>query len=149
MDLGTRMDTLRFLIRDRDTKFVDAFDAVFRAADIEIITTPPQAPRANAICERLVGTLRREVLDQTLIVNEAHLRNVLDEYTKHYNGHRPHWTLGQHPPAGNGPGRRVRDRRVRCEGRRRAGRLAHTPLPDGAPALHPSSGAGAVAGDRS
>ncbi len=57
MDLGTRMDTLRFLIRDRDTKFVDAFDAVFRAADIQIITTPPQAPRANAICERLVGTL--------------------------------------------------------------------------------------------
>ena len=67
MDLGTRMDTLRFLIRDRDTKFTDAFDAVFRAADIQIITTPPQAPRANAICERLVGTLRREALDRTLI----------------------------------------------------------------------------------
>ncbi len=99
MDLDARMDTLRFLIRDRDTKFTDAFDAVFRAADIQIITTPPQAPRANAICERLVGTLRREALDRTLITGERHLRRVLDEYTRHYNGHRPHWALGQRPPA--------------------------------------------------
>jgi transposase InsO family protein len=70
MDLGTRLDTLRFLIRDRDTKFTGALDAVFRAADIEIIRTPPQAPRANAICERLIGTLRRELLDRTLIAGE-------------------------------------------------------------------------------
>jgi transposase InsO family protein len=99
MDLGARMETLRFLIRDRDTKFVDAFDAVFRSADIEIIKTPPQAPRANAICERLVGALRRELLDRTLIASERHLRRMLDEYTRHYNGHRPHWTLDQQPPA--------------------------------------------------
>jgi putative transposase len=99
MDLGTRMDTLRFLLRDRDTKFVDGFDAVFHACGIGTVKTPPQAPRANAICERLVGTLRRELLDRTLILNEQHLRRVLDEYTKHYNDHRPHWTLGQHPPA--------------------------------------------------
>jgi putative transposase len=99
MDLGTTMDTLQFLIRDRDTEFVDAFDALFRAADVEIITTPPQAPRANAICERVVGTLRRELLDRTLIVNEQHLRRVLDVYATHYNGHRPHWALDQHAPA--------------------------------------------------
>jgi putative transposase len=98
MDLDARMDTLRFLIRDRDTKFTGAFDAVFRAADIQIITAPPQAPRANAICERLVGTLRREILDRTLVVNEQHMRRVLAEYTRHYNGHRPHWALDQRPP---------------------------------------------------
>jgi putative transposase len=98
MDFGTRMDPLRFLVLDRDTKFVAGFDAVFHAADIKIITTAPQAPRANAICERLVGTLRRELLDRTLITGEQHLRHVLDEYTKHDNDHRPHWALGQHPP---------------------------------------------------
>src|SRR5918994_3079076 len=99
MDLGTRMHTRRFLLRDRDTKFVDGFDAVFHACGIGIVKTPPQAPRANAICERLVGTLRRELLDRTLILNQQHLRRVLDEYTKRYNDHRPHWTLGQHAPA--------------------------------------------------
>jgi hypothetical protein len=62
---------------------------VFEACGIEIIRTPPQAPRANAICERLVETLRRELLDRTLIVSEQHLRRVLNEYTTHYNDHRP------------------------------------------------------------
>jgi transposase InsO family protein len=98
MDLGTRMDTLRLLIRDRDTKFVAGFDAVFDACRIQVITTPPQAPRANAICERLVGTLRRELLDRTLIAGERHLRRVLSEYATHDNSHRPHWSLGQIPP---------------------------------------------------
>ena len=64
------MDSLRFLIRDRDTKFTAAFDEVFRAADVRIIKSPPLAPRANAICERLIGTLRREVFDQMLIFIE-------------------------------------------------------------------------------
>jgi putative transposase len=99
MDLGTRMDTLRFMIRDRDTNFVAGFDAVFNACGMNIIKAPPQAPRANAICERLVGTLRRELLDRTLVVNEQHLRRVLDEYATHYYEHRPHQALGQHPPA--------------------------------------------------
>ncbi len=98
MDLGTRMDTLRILIRDRDTKFAAGFDAAFHAADIEIITSPPQAPRANAICERLVGTLRRQLLDRTLIINEQHPRPILDEYRTHYDGHRPHQALGQRTP---------------------------------------------------
>jgi len=102
-DLGTRMDTLRFLLRDRDTKFVVGFDAVFHACGIGTVKTPPQAPRANAICERLVGTLRRELLDQILIVNERHLRRVLAEYAAHYNRHRPHWTLRQQPPTAAQP----------------------------------------------
>ena len=59
MELAEGMGSLRFLIRDRDTKFIAAFDEVFRAGGVRIITTPPQAPRANAICERVAGTLRR------------------------------------------------------------------------------------------
>lgn len=99
MELGTRMQALRFLIRDRDTKFTTAFDAVFQADGLEIIRTPPQALRANAICERLVKTLRREVLDRTLIFSERQLSKILAEYRAHYNDHRPHQSRGQRPPA--------------------------------------------------
>jgi transposase InsO family protein len=67
MDLGDRADHFRFLIRDRDGKFTAAFDAVFTGADIRIIRTPIRAPRANAITERFIGTLRRECLDHILI----------------------------------------------------------------------------------
>ncbi len=97
-DLGARLEEPRFLIRDRDTKFTAAFDAVFAADDIHIITSPVQAPRANAICERLIGTLRRELLDRLLVCNQTHLMKILDEYQRHYNRHRPHQSRGQHPP---------------------------------------------------
>ena len=97
-DLGSRLADLRFLIRDRDTKFTAAFDAVFAAEGVRIILGPPQAPRANAICERIVGTLRREVFDRLLVLNQAHLANVLDEYRVHYNRHRPHQSRAQRPP---------------------------------------------------
>jgi putative transposase len=98
MDLGERADRFRFLVRDRDARFTVAFDAVFAAAGVQVLKIPPRAATANAICERMVGTLRRELLDRMLIVNQAHLRRVLDEYLIHYNGHRPHRTLGQRPP---------------------------------------------------
>jgi putative transposase len=98
MDLGARMEALRFVIRDRDAKYTQAFDAVFHADDVQVTLSPPQAPRANAICERLIGTLRRELLDRILILGAGHLRRVLAEYTVHYNAHRPHQARNQCPP---------------------------------------------------
>jgi putative transposase len=99
MDLGQRAASVKFLIRDRAGQFTGSFDAVFTAERIRILASPPQAPRANAVCERLIGTLRRELLDRLLIVNEHHLRQVLTDYLQHYNTARPHRALGQLPPA--------------------------------------------------
>jgi transposase InsO family protein len=98
MDLGDRADRFRFLIRDRDSKFTAPFDAVFANADIRIIRTPVRAPRANAIVERFIGTLRRECLDHILIIGPRHLEAVLGEFAQHYNAHRPHRSLHQRPP---------------------------------------------------
>lgn len=105
MHLGDRADQLRFLLRDRDSKFTAAFDAVFAGADIRVIRTPIRAPRANAIAERFIGTLRRECLDHLLITGPRHLSLVLREYEQHYNRHRPHRSLHQRPPAGGTPPR--------------------------------------------
>ena len=99
MDLGQRATSVKFLIRDRAGQFTSSFDAVFTAGGIRILASPPQAPRANAICERIIGTLRRELLDRVLIVNEHHLRWALTEYLRHYNAARPHRSLGQLTPA--------------------------------------------------
>ena len=83
--LDERFEDIRFLIRDRGSNFTASFDAVFQAAGTRILRTAVQAPRMNAICERLVGTLRRELLDRVLILGERHLRAVLAEYQAHYN----------------------------------------------------------------
>jgi len=95
IELDERAAAVRYLIRDRDAKFTSAFDAVFAAVDIQIIRTPPRAPRANAVCERMVGTLRRELLDRILVVRQAQLHRMLHQYLAHYNGHRPHQSLRQ------------------------------------------------------
>jgi hypothetical protein len=99
MDLGQRAASVKFLIRDRAGQFSGSFDAVFQADGIRILASPPQAPRANAICEKTTGTLRRELSGQLLIVNERHLRGVLTDYLRHYNAARPHRAHGQLAPA--------------------------------------------------
>ncbi len=98
MDLGDRVASFTFLIRDRATKFTSAFDAVFASEAIHILRTPVQAPRANAIAERWIGTVRRELLDRLLILNRHHLQHALTEYMAHFNHHRPHRTLHQAAP---------------------------------------------------
>jgi putative transposase len=103
INLGDHATQFRFLIRDRDSKFTTAFDAVFAGADTRIIRAPVRAPRANAITERWIGTLRRECLDHLLITGPRHLAAMLREYVDHYNTHRPHRSLHQRPPAGHTP----------------------------------------------
>ncbi len=99
----------RYLIRDRDSKFVPAFDAVFQSEGVSIIRTPYRAPNANAVAERWIRSVRQECLDHLLIVGEAHLRRVLGVYVAFYNQARPHQGLEQRtpvivpPPAHPGP----------------------------------------------
>ncbi|MEU7004999.1 integrase core domain-containing protein [Nonomuraea sp. NPDC046570] len=97
--MDTDITKRRFLIRDRGGQFTDAFDAVFVDAGLRVIKSPPQAPKANAHCERIIGTLRRELLDSTLILNERHLRRTLTRYLEHYNTARPHRGIRQLAPS--------------------------------------------------
>jgi len=93
-----RQSTLRFLLRDHDSKFTRDFDTVFASEGVEIIRTPIRAPRANAIAERFVRTARCECLDWLLILNGRHLERVLRVFADHYNSHRPHRSLNFAPP---------------------------------------------------
>jgi putative transposase len=85
LTLNERFVDIRFLIRDRGPNFTASFDAAFQATGARILRTAVQAPRMNATCERLAGTLRRELLDRMLILGEAHLRAILTGYQAHYN----------------------------------------------------------------
>ena len=97
-DLADADITARFLVRDRDTKYVASFDNVFKAEGAEILKTPFRTPNTNACAERFVRTVRSECLDHLLVVNEAHLERVLRSYARHYNGHRPHQGIAQEIP---------------------------------------------------
>ena len=101
--LGERLADIRFLIRDRGSNFTASFDAVFQATGTRILRTAVRAPRMNAICERLAGTLRRELLDRVLILGEGHLGAVLAEYQVHYNTARPHQGIAQRVPDDDAP----------------------------------------------
>jgi transposase InsO family protein len=89
---------MRFLIHDRDRKFTTSFDQVFVSEGIEIVRTPFRAPKANAIAERWVRSVRQECLDHLLILNQRHLTRVLREYIDYYNVSRPHQGLDQQSP---------------------------------------------------
>jgi transposase InsO family protein len=96
--LGEQAAAWRFLIRDRDAKFTRVFSDVSRSSGTEIIRTPVRAPNANAVAERWVGTVRRECLDQLLIVGRRQLEQVLRGYVEHYNQRRPHRGLAHATP---------------------------------------------------
>jgi transposase InsO family protein len=96
--LAERPESFRFLIRDRDQKFTDSFDEVFRSDGMQIIRTPVRAPQANSVAERFVRTVRAECLDWLRIPNQEHLERVLAVFVDHYNVHRPHRALALNPP---------------------------------------------------
>jgi transposase InsO family protein len=98
VDLEDRLGTLRFLIHGRDAVFTAAFGEVPKAEGLRTITTLPGTPRMNAICERVIETLRRELLDRALVLGERHLALMLREYVTRYDRHGPHQSRQQRPP---------------------------------------------------
>ena len=107
-----RLQGVRFLIHDRDAKYSWSFDEVRRTEGVRVVRSPIRSPKANAICERWVGTVRRECLDHLLILHRRHLERVLSAFVAHYNGSRPHRALDLQspelrgdPPATVDPGR--------------------------------------------
>ena len=88
------MESGRFLIHDRDSIFSAEVDQQLKAFGLRVLRTPVRAPKANAYCERLVGSVRRECLDFMIPLGEKHLRRILSEWVTHYNQRRPHLSLG-------------------------------------------------------
>jgi putative transposase len=116
---------VRFLIRDRDSKYSGPFDEVFRSEGIRIVTTPVRAPKANAIAERFVRTVRSECLDWLLILNRRHLEHVLRVYVDHYNRERPHRSLNLKAPMADESASRRRGSLSDIQRRDRLGGLIH------------------------
>jgi putative transposase len=85
----------RFMVHDRDAIFsAEVDEELVKGIGVRVLRTPPQSPQANAFCERLVGTMRRECLDFLIPLNERHLRRMLREWVRHYNSGRPHSSFG-------------------------------------------------------
>jgi hypothetical protein len=103
LTLAEQERPVRFLVRDRDSKFTRGFDEVFRSEGIRVIRTPVRAPEAKAHAERWVGSLRRECLDRLLILGRRQLERVVRAYIRHHNEHRPLRSLEQRPPLAKPP----------------------------------------------
>ena len=103
VDLGDRVTQFHFLVRDRAGQFAASFDAVLADTGIHVVRIPPRCPRANCFAERFVRTLRAELTDRVLIFSQRHLRVVLAEYVRHYNGRRPHRARDLRPPQPDHP----------------------------------------------
>ena len=101
-DLADRSRSIKFLIRDRDTKFTTSFDDVFRSEGIRMIKTLVRSPRANAFAERWVRTVRTERIDWLLILGHGHLERILHRYVTHYNQQRPHRGIDLSVPVPSG-----------------------------------------------
>ena len=113
MDLGDRVDEFRFLIRDRAGQFAASCDAVLADVGIETVRIPPRCPRANCYAEWFVLTARTELTDRVLILSERHLRAVLAEYVRHYNGRRPHRSRELRPPRPTHPAADLNSQRIK------------------------------------
>ena len=98
----TRSNTVgegpKYLIRDRDSKYATHFSAVAVSSGIKELKTPYRTPQANGVCERFMGSLRRECMDHILIHDDKHLRQVVNEYTAYFNQERPHQGIDQRIP---------------------------------------------------
>jgi putative transposase len=88
----------RYLIHDRDSIFAKSLDESIARLGMTVLKSPFQSPKANAICERVIGTIRRECLDWLIPVSQSHLRSILKEWIAHYNQARPHMQLGPGAP---------------------------------------------------
>ena len=112
----------RALVRDRGSQFIDSFDEIFRTEGFKILKTPVRTPVANAFAERWIGSIRRELLDRTIIWNQRQLERLVTGYIEHYNQHRPHRSLRQRPPHATGepppppPATITALRSTRCDG---------------------------------
>ncbi|MCP4086104.1 MAG: transposase [Actinomycetia bacterium] len=95
---GERLQGTRALVRDRGSQFIDSFDEIFRSEGFKILPTPVRTPVANTFAERWIGSVRRELLDRTIIWNQRQLERLITDYIAHHNQHRPHQSLGQRPP---------------------------------------------------
>ncbi len=113
LSIAGHLEERHILLRDRDSKFSGAFDEVFRTDGLRVVRTPVRAPKANAVAERWVGTVRRECIDHVLIFGRRHLGRVLRAYTEHYNRARPHRGLDLEPPEPRFDSGKVLDRKVR------------------------------------
>ena len=103
LQYGHQLADAQALVRDRGSQFIDAFDEIFRTERMKILKTPVRTPVANAFAERWIGTLRRELLDRTIIWNRRQLNKLVVDYIDHYNTHRPHRSLDQRPPVATDP----------------------------------------------
>ena len=123
--LADRPEPVKCLIRDRDQKFTDSFDGVFRGDGVQIIRTPFRTPQANGVAERFVRTARSECLDWMLILNQQHLERALDVFVTHYNEHRPHRALSLVPPEPRRSSAASAAGEVRIQRRDRLGGVVH------------------------
>ena len=103
LQYGHQLADAQALVRDRASQFIDAFDEIFRTERMKILKTPVRAPVADAFAERWIGTLRRELLDRTVIWNRHQLERLVVDYIDHYNTRRPHRSLDQRPLAATDP----------------------------------------------